>query len=312
MLLRLAYLGVTNALALLRLLPMSDRDKDAEILVLRHQIMVLERQLGGDRVQFAPADRAWLAAVLHPLPRTVLHHLRLLVRPDTVLRWHRDLIARRHAAQSRPRRAGRPRTLRSIRTLVLRLARENSGWGYRRIHGELLVLGVKVAASTVWEILKDAGVDPAPERTNSTWTTFLRSQAQALIAADFFETVTLTCSRWVVRAPQFHRFLAPAAAIPDRMAPHSRRWPRASSWPHRVAQLGAEVLPRRSSTGLPPNGPQGVAGGSAAPWAGLSGCGLVEAWPAEMRLFHPSGPMGPTGAGTPIDPWTPVTVVLCQ
>jgi putative transposase len=199
-LLRLAYLGVTNNLALLRLLPMSDPAKDAEILALRHQIMVLERQLGGDRVQFAPADRAWLAALLHPLPRTVLHQLRLLVRPDTVLRWHRDLIAR----QSRPHRAGRPRTLRSIRTLALRLARENSGWGYRRIHGELLVFGVKVAASTVWEILKDAGVDPAPERTNSTWATFLRSQAQALIAADFFETVTLTGARLYVLAAIEH------------------------------------------------------------------------------------------------------------
>lgn len=85
MLLRLAYLGVTNAVALLRLLPMSDRAKDAEILALRHQIMVPERQLGGDRIRFAPADRAWLAALLHPLPRTVLHQLRLLlVRPDTV------------------------------------------------------------------------------------------------------------------------------------------------------------------------------------------------------------------------------------
>ncbi|SDT80567.1 integrase core domain-containing protein [Actinoplanes derwentensis] len=200
MLLRLAYLGVTNALALLRLLPMSDRDKDAEILVLRHQIMVLERQLGGDRVRFNPADRAWLAALLHPLPRTVLNQLRLLVCPDTVLRWHRDLIARRHAVSSRPRRTGRPRTLRSIRTLVLRLASENTGWGYRRIHGELLTLGLKVAASTVWEILKDAGVDPAPDRTSSTGATFLRSQAQALIAADFFETMTLTGARLYVLA----------------------------------------------------------------------------------------------------------------
>jgi hypothetical protein len=92
-LLRLAYLGVTNALALLRLLPMSDRDKDAEILALRHQIMVLERQLRGDRVKFSPVDRAWLAALLHPLPRTMLNQLRLLVRPETVLRWHRNLIA---------------------------------------------------------------------------------------------------------------------------------------------------------------------------------------------------------------------------
>jgi transposase len=203
-LLRLAYLGVTNALALLRLLPMSDHDKDAEILALRHQIMVLERQLSGDRVRFTRIDRAWLAALLHPLPRTVLHQLRLLVRPETVLRWHRDLNARRHARRSRPRRTGRPRTIRSIRALVLRLARENSGWGYRRIHGELLVLGVKVAASTVWEILNDAGVDPAHERTNSTWATFLRSQAQALVAVDFLETVTLTGARLYVLAAIEH------------------------------------------------------------------------------------------------------------
>jgi hypothetical protein len=82
--------------------------------------------------------------------------------------------------------------LRSIRTLVLRLARENSSWGYRRVHGELLVLGVKVAPSTVWEILREAGIDPAPDRSATTWTEFLRSQADALLAADFIETVTLT------------------------------------------------------------------------------------------------------------------------
>jgi hypothetical protein len=197
---RLAYLGVTNTLALLRLLPMSDRDKDAEILALRHQIMVLERHLDGERIQFTRADRAWLAALLHPLPRTTLNHLRLLVRLETVLRSHRDLIARRHARRSRPHQAGRPRTIRSIRRLVLRLASENATWGYRRIHGQLLVLGVKVAASTVWEILKDAGVEPAPERTSSTWTVFLRSQAHAIIAADFFETATLTGARLYVLA----------------------------------------------------------------------------------------------------------------
>jgi putative transposase len=117
----------------------------------------------------------------------VLHRIRLLVRPETVLRWRRDLLARRHAAISRPKRAGRPPTVRSIRVLVLRLAHENSSWGYRRIHGELLVLGVKVAASTLWEILKDAGINPAPERTSTTWATFLRAQAEAILAADFFE-----------------------------------------------------------------------------------------------------------------------------
>ena len=128
MLLRLAYLSVTNAFALLRLLPMSDRDKDVEILALRHQITVLERQLGRTRPRFSPADRAFLAALLHRLPRDVLCRFRLLIRPDTVLRWHRDLLARRHAARSRPRRPGRPRTVRSIRLLVLRLARENPAY----------------------------------------------------------------------------------------------------------------------------------------------------------------------------------------
>src|SRR5207342_2397449 len=196
----MAYLGVTNVFALLRLLPVSDRDKEVEILALRHQIMVLERQLGKARPRFSLADRAFLAALLHRLPRDVLGRFRLLVRPDTVLRWHRDLLARRHAARSRPGRAGRPRTVRSIRVLVLRLARENPSWGYRRIHGELLVLGIKVAASTVWEILQQAGIDPMPERTSTTWASFLRSQADALLACDFFEAVTLTGARLYVLA----------------------------------------------------------------------------------------------------------------
>jgi hypothetical protein len=199
-LLRLAYLGVTNAFTLLRLLPMGDRDKEVEIPALQHQITVRQRQLHGERVRFTWADRAWLAALLHPLPRDVLRDLRLLVRPETVLRWHQDLIARRHTRISRPRRVGRPPTIRSIRRLILRLARENPTWGYRRIHGELLVLGVKVAASTVWETLQQAGVDPSPQRTGSTWATFLRSQASAVIAADFFETTTLTGARLYVLA----------------------------------------------------------------------------------------------------------------
>jgi putative transposase len=199
-LLRLAYLGTANVFALLRLLPMSNRDKDTEILALRHQLSVLQRQLGPDRVRFTAGDRALLAALLHRLPRDVLKGLHLVVRPDTVLRWHRDVVARRHAQRSRPRHPGRPRTVHSVRILVLRLVRENPGWGYRRVHGELLVLGVKVAASTVWEILYEAGVDPAPERSSATWAGFLRSQAEALLACDFFETVTLSGARLHVLA----------------------------------------------------------------------------------------------------------------
>jgi len=187
MLLRLAYLGITSAFALLRLLPGGDRDKDIGILSLRHQLAVLQRQLDGQQVRFEPVDRTWLAALLHPLPRPTLRRLRLLVRPDTVLKWHHDLIARRHATLSRPRRRGRPRTLRSIRALVLRLARENGSWGYRGVHGELLTLGITVAPSTVWKILRQAGIDPAPDRAATTWTDFLRSQADALLAADFID-----------------------------------------------------------------------------------------------------------------------------
>jgi len=204
MLLRLAYLGITNAFALLRLVLGSDHDKDVEILALRHQLAVLHRQLGGKRVRFEPADRAWLAALLSTLPRPSLRRLRLLVRPDTVLGWHRDLHARRHAAASQPRRRGRPRTIRSIRALVLRLVRENPSWGYRRVHGELLSLGVKVAASTVWEILRAAGVDPAPDRAATTWSQFVRSQAEALLAADFLETITLSGTRMYILAVMEH------------------------------------------------------------------------------------------------------------
>ncbi len=197
---RLAYLTVANAFTVLRILSVSDRDKDTEVLVLRHQVAVLERQLGGKKARFTPADRALLAALLHRLRPQALGRKRLLVRPDTVLRWHRDLVRKRHTARSRPKRPGRPRTVRSIRALVLHLVRDNPGWGYRRVHGELLVLGVKVAPSTVWEILKEAGIDPAPGRSATTWAGFLRSQAEALLACDFFETVTLSGTRLYVLA----------------------------------------------------------------------------------------------------------------
>jgi putative transposase len=199
-LLRLAYLTVTNTFAVLRLLPMSDRAKDVEVLALRHQLAVLQRQLGPRTVTFTPVDRAFLAALLQPLPRTVLRRLQLLVRPDTVLRWHRNLRRQRHADISKRKRRGRPPTVRSIRTLVLPLVGEDPSWGYRRIHGELATLGIKVAASTVWAILKAEGIDPAPHRSTSTWADFLHGQAQALLAVDFIETITLTGQRQYILA----------------------------------------------------------------------------------------------------------------
>ena len=139
MLVRFAYLAVSNAFAALRLLPMSGREKDAEILALRHQISVLQRQLGDKRVRFETADRALLAALLGTLPRTTLCRLQLVMSPDTVLRWHRNLLNRRHAARSRTKRPGRPRTVASVRRLVLRMAREklhqHLGHGTRWVPG---------------------------------------------------------------------------------------------------------------------------------------------------------------------------------
>ncbi|MED7829125.1 helix-turn-helix domain-containing protein, partial [Streptomyces chiangmaiensis] len=144
-----------------------------------------------DRPRVTPADRAFLAALLHRLPRPTLRQLHLIVSPETVLRWHRDFMRRRHADASRRKRSGRPPIRRSIQALVLRLARENSFWGYRRIHGELAVLGIKVAPSTVWEILRAHGIEPVPERGRQTWAAFLRSQAHAILACDFFTATTL-------------------------------------------------------------------------------------------------------------------------
>jgi hypothetical protein len=237
-LLRLAYLAVSHAFAAVRLLPMSDREKDAEILVLRHQIAVLERQFGGDRVQFGAEDRAFLAALLMPLPRELLRRLRLLVRPDTVLRWHRDLMRQRHARTCRPKRPGRPPTVRSIRLLILRLVRENPSWGYRRVHGELATLGIKVAASTVWEIIKAEGIDPAPDRGAITWADFLRNQAEGLLACDFIETVTLPAN---ASTPSRSSSTPPAASgssalprIPRRTG--SLRLPGTSSWTWRTPE----------------------------------------------------------------------------
>jgi hypothetical protein len=136
------------------------------------------------------ADRAVLAALARLLPGS---RLRMIVSPRTVLRWHADLV-RRHWAYPR-RSAGRPRTGASVRALVLEMARDNPGWGYRRIHGELTGLGHKLAPSTVWQILKDAGIDPTPTRSGLTWQAFLQAQAKTILATDFFHVDTVFLRR---------------------------------------------------------------------------------------------------------------------
>jgi putative transposase len=192
--LRFAYLAVLRVFGWLALLARSDRAKDAEILILRHQVAVLQRQVKAPRL--SRADRAALAALARLLPRGSLRHLRLIVSPRTLLRWHADLVRRRWAC---PRRApGRPRTAQAICLLVLEMAQDNPGWGYRRIHGELTGLGHTVAPSTVWQILKDAGIDPAPRRSGQTWQAFLAGQAKTILATDFFHIDTVFLRRLYV------------------------------------------------------------------------------------------------------------------
>jgi transposase len=185
MCLRFVFLLITRLTSWLRLSQREETWKTAEILILRHQLAVLQRRQPR-RLDLDWADRALLATVLGVIPKARRHGLRLLVTPDTIERWQRDIVCRRWAARSMRGKTGRPATRRNIRALVLRLARENPAWGYRRIHGELAGLGAEIAASTVWEILKSAGIDPAPRRADPTWPQFLRSQAEAILACDFF------------------------------------------------------------------------------------------------------------------------------
>jgi putative transposase len=171
MCLRFVFLLTTQVVAWLRLSRREEAWKTAEILILRHQLAVLQ-QRRPRRPKLKWADRALLATLLGVMPKARCRGLRLLVAQDTILRWHRDITRRRWAARSKRGETGRPATRRNIKAPVLRLARENPEWGYHRIHGELAGLGVTVAASTVWEILKKAGIDPAARRSASTWSQF--------------------------------------------------------------------------------------------------------------------------------------------
>ena len=194
MLLKIVYLLVRRILSLAFLVSRTDLAKDAELLVLRHENSVLRRHAG--RIRYEPADRVWLAALARLIPRR--HWAEIFpITPATLLAWHRKLAASKYDTSNR-RKPGRPPTVRSIARLVVRLAKENPRWGYRRIHGELTKLGVTIAPSTVWEILHAAGIDPAPRRSGPTWRQFLHAQAAGILAVDFLHADTVLLRRLYV------------------------------------------------------------------------------------------------------------------
>jgi putative transposase len=185
----LAYLVVRNLFALVWLLARPRRSNELEILVLRHELAMLRRQ--ARQPKLTRADRTLLAALSRSLPRVAW--MGFPVKPETLLRWHRQLVARRWKyAQRAP---GRPPLEASLRTLILRLGHENPHWGYKRIVGELKGLGITVSATSVRKVLLEEGLQPAPKRSGSSWRTFLRAQSASMLACDFLTVETAFLQR---------------------------------------------------------------------------------------------------------------------
>ena len=186
------YWAFCRILQLIRLIGRSDTDLAIEVVMLRHEVAVLRRQVHRPALQ--SADRAVMAGLAGLLPRRRLG--RCFVRPETLLRWHRALVTKRWTYPHR--RPGRPGIAKGTTALVVRLAKENPTWGYRRIHGELATMGIVIAASSVWAILKRHGIDPSPRRSGPPWTELLVAQAKGLMACDFFHVDTVLLRRLYV------------------------------------------------------------------------------------------------------------------
>jgi putative transposase len=186
------YLALRHVLELIVLCCRSTEAKEIEILVLRHELTVLRRHHPRPRLQ--PKDRVLLAALSRQLPRA--RWSVFLVKPETLLDWHRRMVRRRWTYASAPR--GRPPVPDLVQQLIVRLARENPRWGYQRIHGELRRLGCQISASSIRRVLRAHGVDPASRRASTTWRSFLRRQAAGILACDFFTVDTVWLRRLYV------------------------------------------------------------------------------------------------------------------
>ena len=190
----LLYLGLCRILGLVWSGRRNESDKDIEIMVLRHQIRILERHRQG-RVRYRSADRAILAALSRLLPRTRWRSF--LVTPDTLLRWHREAAKLKWRRWRNQRGPGRPPMSDELVGLIVRLGRENRRWGCVRIQGELRKLGIRVSASSIRRVLHQRGLGPVP-RNGPTWSDFLRSQAHSVLATDFFTVNTVSLKQLYV------------------------------------------------------------------------------------------------------------------
>jgi putative transposase len=186
------YMAFVRLLQLVRFSRRGQQELAVEVLMLRHEVAVLRRQVVRPALQ--PADRAVLAGLSRLLSGA--RRGRFFVQPETLLRWHRDLVRQKWTYAHR--RPGRPGLPAGTISLVLRLANENPTWGYRRIHGELATMGVRLAPSSVWKILHRYGIEPAPRSSGPTWAEFLRAQATTVLACDFFTVDTVLLRRLYV------------------------------------------------------------------------------------------------------------------
>ena len=246
MLLKIVYLLTCRVLGLAVLVFRGDRAKDAELLVLRHENAVLRRRAG--RVRDEPAGRVWFAALARLLPRRRWTGI-FSVTPATILAWHRKRAGNEYDTGKR-RKPGRPPTVPGIARLVVRRAKENPLWGHRRIHGELRKLGVAVAPSAVWEIVRAAGIDPAPRRPGPTWRQFLHAQAAGILAAGFLHVDTLLLKRLYVlvfiehgsrRMHPWRRHSEPRRRLHRAAGPQPRPHPRRADRGHQIPDPGPRI-----------------------------------------------------------------------
>ena len=276
------YRLVHRVLEAIRIHWMDEAAKDAEILVLRHQLAVLRRQTGRPRLTWS--DRALISAVARLVPRQ--QWASFLITPETILRWHRALVRRQWTYPHR--RPGRPTLPQETVDLIIRLARENPRWGYLRIVGELKKLGIAVSKSSVAAVLRRHRLPPAPRRFGPTWSEFLRAQAKGILATDFFTVDTVTLRRFYVLF--VIRSIAEgcicSASLPTPIVPGPLRW-LATSPP--ISRAPGATSGSSSGTGMPSSPP------ASTPCSPLSASRPYELqWPRRGRTLSPSDPCGPS------------------